>query len=42
MAEAYWLTCDDPEELLAFLRGKVTDRKLRLVAVASCRRIEPP
>src|SRR5690242_2301147 len=38
MTEAEWLACVDPEPVLAFLRSKATDRKLRLFACACCRR----
>jgi hypothetical protein len=33
MTEAEWLTATDPRPMLAFLRGSVSDRKLRLFAV---------
>ena len=34
MAESEWLTCTDPTPMLAFLRGRASDRKLRLFAAA--------
>jgi hypothetical protein len=40
MDEATWLTCTAPQELLAFLlRRRARARKLRLFAVACCRRV---
>ena len=34
MTEAEWLTCNDPTRMLEFLRGKASERKLRLYACA--------
>jgi hypothetical protein len=39
MTEPEWLGCTDPILMLEFLRGKATNRKLRLVACAVCRSI---
>jgi hypothetical protein len=39
VTEADWLACTDPAVMLEFLRGKASERKLRLFSCASCRRI---
>ena len=41
MTEAEWRTGADPAAMLAFIRGRATDRKLRLLAVAFCRALCP-
>jgi hypothetical protein len=38
MTEAEWLACTDSYLMLNYLRDKVSDRKLRLCAVACCNR----
>src|SRR5689334_2486720 len=39
MTEAEWLTCADPAPMVEFLRGKASDRKLRLFGVVCCRQV---
>lgn len=37
MTEAEWLACTDPSRMLGFLRGRASDRQLRLFVVAGFR-----
>jgi hypothetical protein len=39
MTETKWLACADPKPMLTFLRGKASDRKLRLFMAGCCRRV---
>jgi hypothetical protein len=39
MNEMAWLRCADPDAMMRFLRGQVSERKLRLFACACLRRI---
>jgi hypothetical protein len=39
VTKAEWLTCDNPEPLLVFLRDRLSNRQLRLFAAACCRHV---
>jgi hypothetical protein len=39
VTEAEWLACADPTPMLVFLRSRASERALRLLACACCRRI---
>ena len=39
MTEAEWLAATNPTPLLMFLRGRISERKLRLFGCACCRRV---
>jgi hypothetical protein len=41
VTEQEWLHADDPAPMLIYARVKVSERKMRLFAVASCRRLGP-
>jgi hypothetical protein len=41
MEKQEWLECTDPASMLNFLEGQASNRKLRLFAVACCRRLMP-
>jgi hypothetical protein len=39
VTEAEWLACKSPQKMLEFLRGKASERKLRILMCASLRRV---
>jgi hypothetical protein len=41
MTEKQWLKAKDPDPLLEYLQGKISDRKLRLLGCGYCRNIWP-
>jgi hypothetical protein len=40
MNERQWLACGKPDKMLEFVKGQVSERKLRLFALACCARID--
>jgi hypothetical protein len=38
VTESEWLACTDPQAMLEYLRGRVSERKLRLLTCACCRK----
>jgi len=38
MTEAEWLACEAPKKMCEFLENKASDRKMRLLSLAFCRR----
>jgi hypothetical protein len=41
MTEAKWLACAHPYQMLEFLRGRASERRLRLLLTACCRGFQP-
>src|SRR4051812_44070676 len=39
MTEEQWSGCTNTDRAIAFLKGRATDRKMRLFACACCRRV---
>jgi hypothetical protein len=39
MTKAEWQECADPDRMLAYLEGNASERKLRLLICACCRRV---
>src|SRR5437868_7051482 len=39
MTAAEWLMMTDPTPMISYVRGGASDRKMRLLAVAACRRV---